>query len=235
MSATNNGRILIIDDEIQIRRFLRIALDSHDYIVIEASTGKEGIYKAAMDHPDLIVLDLGLPDIHGKEVLKQIREWSQIPIIVLTIQDAEDDKISALDNGANDYVTKPFATGELLARIRAALRNRPTEPERHEYRNGYLFVDTLNRIVKSQGKSIMLTTTEYDLLVLLIKNAGRVLTHRFIMKEIWGPYRIDETQNLRVFMAQLRKKIEHIPKLIMTEPGVGYRMVLREPESNAVE
>jgi two-component system KDP operon response regulator KdpE len=223
-----SDKILIIDDEIQIRRFLRIAFDSQGYTVIEASTGKEGIYKAAMDKPDLIILDIGLPDMNGFEVLKEIRVWGQVPIIMLTIRDAEDDKITSLDNGANDYVTKPFSTGELLARIRASLRNRKTEADVHEFANGYLYVDTLSRTVKSQDAIVKLTSTEYELLLLLIKNAGRVLTHRHIMKEIWGPYRLDETQYLRVFMAQLRKKIEHEPKLIVTEPGVGYRMILME-------
>jgi two-component system KDP operon response regulator KdpE len=223
-----SGKILIIDDELQIRRFLRIALDSQGYTVLEASTGKEGIYKAAMDKPDMIILDIGLPDMSGFEVLREIRTWGEVPIIMLTINDAEDDKINCLDNGANDYVTKPFSTGELLARIRASLRNRKTETEIHEFSNGYLHIDTLSRTVTSQKSVVKLTSTEYELLLLLVKNAGRVLTHRHIMKEIWGPYRLDETQYLRVFMAQLRKKVEHEPKLIVTEPGVGYRMVLME-------
>lgn len=223
-----HSKILIIDDEIQIRRFLRIALDSNGYCVLEASTGKDGIYMAAMGKPDLIILDLGLPDTTGFEVLKQIRSWSQTPVILLTIQDSEEDKIFGLDNGANDYVTKPFSTGELLARIRALLRVSKTEEENHEFTNGYLHVDTLSRTVKLKSTIIKLTSTEYELLLLFIKNAGRVLTHQYIMKEIWGAFHSDETQSLRVFMAQIRKKMGNKPGLIITEPGVGYRMVLLE-------
>ena len=205
-----------------------MALDTQGYEILEASNGKEGLYKAAMEHPDIIILDLGLPDMTGHEVLRQVRSWSQVPVIILTIQEAEDEKIAALDNGANDYVTKPFATGELLARMRAALRNWQPHPESHEFTNGYLHIDTLSRVVEARGEAVKLTATEYDLLLLFVKNAGRVLTHRQIMKEIWGPFRTEETQYLRVYMTQLRKKIEHEPKFFVTEPGVGYRMLLLE-------
>jgi two-component system KDP operon response regulator KdpE len=224
-------KILIIDDELSIRRFLRIALDSDGSTVIEASDAKEGLYKAANERPDLVLLDLGLPDMSGIEVLRKIREWSEMPVIVLTVQDSEDDKITALDGGANDYVTKPFATGELLARIRAALRHTSSEPGDHVFKNGYLTLDTLSHTVESDGREVKLTATEFDLLLLFMKNEGRVLTHRHIMKEIWGPYRLDETHYVRIYVGQLRKKVElseNLPKLLVTEPGVGYRMVVLE-------
>jgi two-component system, OmpR family, KDP operon response regulator KdpE len=221
-------KILIIDDELQIRRFLRVSLAANGYQVLEAPTGKEGIYKAATDHPDAIVLDLGLPDMDGSAVLKQVREWSMVPVIILSVRDDEKGKVAALDAGADDYVVKPFGVNELIARLRVALRHgREGAEEVKEFQNGDLFVDLVNRIVKVGGSPVKLTATEYSLLFQFVKNAGKVLTHRHLMKEIWGPYREDETQYLRVYIAQLRKKLEtdpSRPKLFITESGVGYRM-----------
>ena len=225
-------KILIIDDELQIRRFLKIALEANTYIVLEASTGKEGIYKAATEHPDIVVLDLGLPDMDGLKVLESIRQWSAIPIIILSVRDDEKGKIAALEAGADDYVTKPFSVNELIARVHVALRHaRAPAEDIQEFKNNGLFVDMVSRTVTAQGREVRLTATEYSLLMQFVKNAGKVLTHRHLMKEIWGPYRTEETQTLRVHMAQLRKKIEAdpaVPKMIITEPGVGYRMPLME-------
>ena len=221
-------KILIIDDELQIRRFLRVTLAANGYQVLEAPTGKEGIYKAATDHPDAIVLDLGLPDMDGIAVLKQVREWSMVPVIILSVRDDEKGKVAALDAGADDYVVKPFGVNELIARLRVALRHgREGADEVKEFENGDLFVDLVNRMVKVAGSPVKLTATEYALLIQFVKNAGKVLTHRHLMKEVWGPYREDETQYLRVYIAQLRKKLEMDParpKLFITESGVGYRM-----------
>ena len=221
-------RILIIDDELQIRRFLKVTLEANGYHVLEAPTAKEGIYKAATDRPDAIVLDLGLPDMDGMAVLKQVREWSTVPVIILSVRDDEKGKVAALDAGADDYVVKPFGVNELIARLRVALRHgREGSDEVKEFQNGDLFVDLVNRIVKVSGSPVKLTATEYSLLIQFVKNAGKVLTHRHLMKEIWGPYREDETQYLRVYIAQLRKKLETDPgrpKLFITESGVGYRM-----------
>jgi two-component system KDP operon response regulator KdpE len=221
-------KILIIDDELQIRRFLRVALSANGYQVLEAPTGKEGIYRAATDHPDAIVLDLGLPDMDGGAVLKQVREWSTVPIIILSVRDDEKGKVAALDAGANDYVVKPFGVNELIARLRVALRHgREGGDDVKEFQNGDLFVDLVSRMVKVGGSPVKLTATEYSLLIQFVKNAGKVLTHRHLMKEVWGPYREDETQYLRVYIAQLRKKLETDParpKLFITESGVGYRM-----------
>jgi len=225
-------KILIIDDEIQIRRFLRIALEANTYAVLEASTGKEGIYKAATEHPDIVVLDLGLPDMDGLKVLESIREWSAVPIVILSVRDDEKGKIAALEAGADDYVTKPFSVGELIARVHVALRHSDAPGEDvQEFKNNGLSVDLVSRTVFAQGREVRLTATEYSLLIQFVKNAGKVLTHRHLMKEIWGPYRTEETQTLRVHMAQLRKKIEAdpaVPQMIITEPGVGYRMRLLE-------
>jgi two-component system KDP operon response regulator KdpE len=221
--------ILVIDDETQIRRFLRISLEANNYNVIEANCGNDGVYQAAMNRPDMIILDLGLPDMTGNEVLKKIREWSSVPVLILSVQNEESEKIAAFDTGADDYVTKPFAMGELLARVRVALRHAQPSQESHEFRNGHLFIDMLNRVVKVGDNPVQLSPTEYDLLLLFVKHAGKVITHRQIMKEIWGPYRVDETQNLRVYMTQLRKKLELDPShpvLFATESGVGYRMLL---------
>jgi len=225
----NKQTILIIDDEIQIRRLLRITLEAQNFRVEEAETGQSGIVQAAMVRPDLIISDLGLPDMDGLKVVTGIREWSKTPIIVLTVKNSEEDKIKLLDSGADDYLTKPFSTGELLARVRVALRHSIHDPEHSTFKNGHLSVDLITRIVKINDTQIKLTTTEYSLLKMFIQNPGKVLTHRQVLKEIWGPSFVDESQYLRVYIAALRKKIEkdpNEPQLIITESGVGYRMVL---------
>lgn len=222
----NNPEILIIDDEAQIRKLLEITLQSNDYKVNQASTAKEGIVVAANHPPDIIILDLGLPDENGQDVLKKLREWYSKPIIILSVQSDEENIVNALDNGANDYLIKPFRTGELLARIRSLLRSSYTEANNPVTVSGNLCIDLSNRVVKKDNKIVKLTTTEYTLLSLFAKNEGRVLTHQYILKEIWGVGFQTETQYLRVFIAQLRKKIEenpNHPKHIITESGVGYR------------
>lgn len=227
----NEPVILVIDDEVQIRRLLRVSLEAAGYRIVEADTGQDGIVQAAMSRPNLIILDLGLPDLSGIEVLHQIRTWSTTPVLVLSVQDGEQDKIAALDGGADDYVTKPFTMGELLARLRVALRHAQPLPETHEFHNGSLHVDFVHRQVFFEARPVKLTATEYNLLLLFVKHAGKVLTHRQILKEIWGPHMIEQTQYLRVYLGQLRKKLEHDPaqpKLFQTESGVGYRMVLLE-------
>jgi two-component system, OmpR family, KDP operon response regulator KdpE len=221
-----NETILVIDDEVQIRRLLEITLSSNGFRVYEASTGKDGIIAAATHHPALIILDLGLPDTDGIEILKKIREWYLKPIIILSVRNSEDDIINALDNGANDYLTKPFRTGELLARIRVALRHSLESNEDINLIFGNLTIDLPNHIARKNGEILKLTSTEFSLLALLAKNSGRVMTHQTILKEIWGFGYVGQTQYLRVFVAQLRKKIEDDPakpRLLITESGIGYR------------
>jgi two-component system KDP operon response regulator KdpE len=220
---------LVIDDEPQIQRLLTITLEANDYHVATAGTGQEGLAIIAQRRHDLIILDLGLPDVSGLEVLKQLREWTQTPVVVLTVQDEEADKIEALDSGADDYVTKPFKTGELLARLRAALRRADKggmdEPV---FRSGDLAVDFAGRRVTRNGQAIKLTATEYALLRLFVQHAGKVLTHRYILREVWGPEHEGQTQYLRVYVTRLREKLEpdpDTPTLFVTEPGVGYRFV----------
>ncbi|MGH7492933.1 MAG: response regulator [bacterium] len=228
--------VLIIDDEAQIRRFLSVSLEAAGYRIVEATNGQEGIVQAAMYRPEAVILDLGLPDMNGLEVLAKIREWSAVPVLILSVQDAEQEKIAALDTGADDYVTKPFSMGELLARLRVAARHAQPLPESPEFRNGHLFVDFVHREVKASGQVVKLTATEYNLLLLFIKHAGKVLTHRQILKEVWGPHLIEQTQYLRVYMAQLRRKLElepSHPQLFLTESGVGYRMVLLDESGSA--
>lgn len=223
----NCPTVLVIDDEVQIRKLLEISLEANSYKVIFAIDGKEGITLAASHQPDLILLDLGLPDMNGQEVLLKLREWFQNPIIILSVKNTENEIVLALDNGANDYMTKPFRTQELLARMRTALRSNLTNNNSDSvlnFRN--LAVDLVARTVKVNNEIVKFTATEYNLLTLLIKNDGRVLTHQYILKEIWGQTYSDQTQYLRVFVAQLRKKIEedpNRPKFIITESGVGYR------------
>lgn len=222
----NKAEILIIDDEPQIRKLLQINLESNDYKVIQASNGKEGLLLAANHPPDVILLDIGLPDKSGHEVLKELREWYNKPIIILSVQDNETDIISALDNGATDYLTKPFRTGELLARIRSAIRRSQNTTNNSSIICGDIEIDFVARIVKRKGEIVKLTSTEYNLLILFAKNEGKVLTHQFILKEIWGYGYQTETQYLRVFVGTLRKKIEenyNNPQHIITESGVGYR------------
>jgi two-component system, OmpR family, KDP operon response regulator KdpE len=219
---------LIVDDEAQIRRLLRIALEGSNYRVFEAATGKEGLLQAAQCRPEVILLDLGLPDMDGTDVLKRLREWTKVPVLILTVCDRESDKIAALDAGADDYVTKPFATGELLARVRAALRHSQPQGSDAFFRSGDLEVDLSARVVKKAGREVKLTPTEYSLLRLFVTHAGRVMTHRQILNEIWGASAVEQTQYLRVHIAHLREKLERdssIPTLIVTEPGVGYRLV----------
>ncbi len=223
--------VLVIDDEVQIRRFLKISLEASGYAIHEAGTGKEGIFIAAKVRPDLVILDLGLPDLDGVEVVRQLREWTHTPIIILSVRDADLDKVAALDAGADDYLTKPFSTEELLARLRVALRHAQPEPDLRTFTAGDLHVDLTRRLVTVRGEPVKLTPTEYALLRLMVQHAGRVLTHRQLLKEVWGPAYIDETHYLRVYFAQLRQKLEAnpaLPKLLITEPGVGYRLVTNE-------
>lgn len=222
----NKAVILIIDDEPQIRKLLQINLESNDYNVIQASTGQEGLILSASHPPDLILLDIGLPDKSGHEILKKLREWFNKPIIMLSVQDSENDIILALDNGATDYLTKPFRTGELLARIRSAIKRSQSVENEESFVCGNLEIDLVARIVKKKHEVVKLTSTEYNLLSLFVKNDGRVLTHQYILKEIWGYGYQTETQYLRVFVGSLRKKIEenpNNPQHIITESGVGYR------------
>lgn len=222
----NNAQILVIDDEVQIRKLLEITLESNDYRTFFAVNAKEGLSMVANHQPDLVILDLGLPDEDGQVVLKRLREWYKNPIIILTVKSAEDEIVKALDNGANDYLTKPFRTQELLARIRTALRNSATEEKEPIIEFGPVSMDLASRIVRLNNEILKLTTTEYNLLSIFIRNEGRVLTHQYLLKEVWGNSYADQTQYLRVFVAQLRKKIEedpNRPKFIITESGVGYR------------
>lgn len=224
----NKTEILIIDDEPQIRKLLEITLESNDYKVLQAATGKEGIVMAASHPPELILLDIGLPDKSGHEVLKELRQWYHKAIIILSVQNSETDIVTALDNGASDYLAKPFRNAELMARIRSAIRRNTNDPVSTIIKCGDLEVNLTARIVKRSDENIRLTATEFNLLALLAKNEGRVLTHRFILKEIWGMSYQSETQYLRVFIGTLRKKIEsdpNHPAHIITESGVGYRFV----------
>lgn len=220
-------QVLVVDDEKQIRRFLKISLETHGYQVQETATGQEALTKAAQLRPDLIILDLGLPDLDGIEVLRQLREWTHTPVIVLSVRDADAEKVAALDAGADDYLTKPFSTDELLARLRVAMRHVQPEANDPIFQLGPLQVDRARRLVMLHNQPVKLTPTEYALLRLLVQHAGKVLTHRQILREVWGPAYVDETHYLRVYFAQLRQKLEEnpaLPKLILTEAGVGYRL-----------
>jgi two-component system KDP operon response regulator KdpE len=222
----NEGTILIIDDEVQIRRLLEITLSATGYKISEASTGKQGLSLAASHQPALIILDLGLPDTDGLDILRKLREWYHKPVIILSVRNSEDDIIKALDNGANDYLTKPFRTGELLARIRVAIRQSQGATDKPILEFGSLSIDLANHTARKNSELLKLTSTEFSLLALLARNEGRVLTHQYILKEIWGMGYIEQTQYMRVFIAQLRKKIEDNPtkpKLLNTESGIGYR------------
>ena len=225
-------RVLIVDDEPQIRRFLRASLSAHGYRVVEASCGREAIALTTTERPELLLLDLGLPDMDGLEVIRRLREWSAVPIIVISVRGQEAEKIAALDGGADDYVTKPFGMGELLARLRAALRHRlQAEVGEPLFRCGALSVDLLRRIVSVDGREVKLTPKEYDLLRTLVTHAGKVVTHQYLLREVWGPGSLYETHYLRVYIGQLRQKIEPDPaqpRYILTEPGVGYRLRVDE-------
>jgi two-component system, OmpR family, KDP operon response regulator KdpE len=229
MSIIEN--ILVIDDEIQIRRLLKISLENSGYKIFEAENAKSGLQELANSRPSLVLLDLGLPDEDGLTLLKKIRDFSDVPVIVLSVRNSEQDIISALDSGADDYITKPFNTGELLARIRTSLRHSQPEQKEPVFSNGNLIVDFSSREVKKKGQIVKLTSTEFSLLSLFIRNRGKVLTHNYFLKEIWGRPFSDETQYLRVYVAQLRKKLEDNPsrpKMFITESGVGYRMIVIE-------
>jgi two-component system KDP operon response regulator KdpE len=223
------NKILVIDDDVTIRRLLKVSLESQGYTVAEAVNGQDGIQQTAVARPELVVLDLGLPDMDGLKVLQSIREWATVPVIVLTVRDADTDKVSLLDAGANDYLTKPFSIPELLARIRVALRLTQVSEGSPMFKNGDLEVDFIGHVVKIRGNIVKLTATEYRLLSLLAKNAGKLMTQRQLLKDIWGISAIEHSHYLRIYIAQLRHKIEKDPSrptFIITEPGVGYRLNL---------
>lgn len=226
--ASTAPLILLIEDEATIRRFLRASLSTEEYRLVEAESGTLALRLAAQQPPDLVILDLGLPDMDGQDVLRQLREWLRVPIIVLSARDQEKQKVQALDSGADDYLTKPFSTAELLARIRAALRRTAkTSDDVPTFTSGPLRVDLAARRVFVNDAEVRLTPLEYKLLTTLVRHAGKVLTHHFLLKEVWGPTHSQETHYLRVFMASLRRKIEADPaepRLLMTEQGVGYRL-----------
>ncbi len=229
--APTGPMVLVVDDERQIRRFLRFSLEAQGYRVAEAERGADAIVAAANLRPDLIILDLGLPDMEGHEVLHRLRDWSQTPVIMLSVRDADRDKVAALDAGADDYLTKPFSLQELTARIRVALRHAlPAAVQANSvFERDGLRVDLAARTVTAHGAPVKLTPTEYALLRLMIQHAGKVLTHKQILREVWGPQYVDETHYLRVYFAQLRQKLEEnpaLPKLLLTEPGVGYRLAV---------
>jgi two-component system, OmpR family, KDP operon response regulator KdpE len=225
---TAGPKVLIVDDEPQIRRFLRASLQAHDYQVIEAENGKEGVRACTVQKPELLILDLGLPDMDGLDVIKLVREWSTIPIIVLSIRSDDADKIEALDRGANDYVTKPFSMGELLARMRVALRQGQAGGEADPVITaGDIAIDLSKRLVTVAGTPVRLSRKEYDLLRILASHPGKVITHQQLLQEVWGQAYVEETQYLRVYIGQLRQKLEKqpaAPKYLTTEPGVGYRL-----------
>ena len=229
---TDGGpRVLVVDDEQAIRRFLRVSLSAHDYVVLEASNGREALLAVAAHHPDLVILDLGLPDLDGIGVTQRLREWTQTPIIILTVQEQEAAKIEALDAGADDYVTKPFGMGELLARMRAALRRGTAPTGEPVFTVGQLTVDLGRRLVTVAGGEVQLTPKEYELLRMLVTHAGKVLTHRQLLRQVWGVAYQTETHLLRVNMSNLRHKLEPDaarPNYILTEPGVGYRLRANE-------
>jgi len=225
---SHKNKILIIDDEPQIRRILRMGLESQGFFVIEAVSGAEGLKHASTYLPDAVILDLGLPDCRGIEVLRQLREWSEVPVVILSVENDENEKVEALNRGADDYVTKPFGMNELIARVKVSLRHKRTmEKPEINYRFGTLEINLDSHLVWKQGKELRLTSTEFSLLKLFVRHAGKVLTHKMILKEIWGPKHEADTHYLRIYIGTLRKKIEEDPsepKLIVTEPGVGYRL-----------
>ena len=219
---------VINDDEVQIRRLLRVALENENYQVHEAEDGQQGLVEVANRRPAVVLLDLGLPDMDGLEVLKRLREWSEVPVVVLTVRDDEQEKVAALDAGAEDYVTKPFSSPELLARLRAAQRKTRPAEEISVFKHGDLVVDLTAHVVTRGNKEVKLSATEFALLRLFVKHPGRVLTHRYILREIWGPKSEEHRQYLRVYITHLRQKIESDPEkpsLIRTESGIGYRFV----------
>jgi two-component system KDP operon response regulator KdpE len=227
----NNANVLVVDDEMQICRLLEITLQSNGYDVSVATTAQQALRTAASHPPDLIILDLGLPDENGHEVLKKLRQWYTKPVIILSVQSSEEDIVQALDDGANDYLVKPFRTAELLARIRSTLRSVAGTDTNSVIDAGDLKIDLAARAVKKNGESVKLTSTEYALLSLLAQHEGKVLTHQFLLKQVWGPTYVDQSQYLRVYIAQLRKKIEDNPNKpvhLITESGVGYRFITKD-------
>jgi two-component system KDP operon response regulator KdpE len=228
---SNETPILVVDDEIQIRRLLQISLEAAGYEVHLAGSGTEGLRLAAAVRPEIVILDLGLPDEDGIVVLKKLREWAAFPILILSVRTSEQDIVAALDGGADDYLTKPFRTAELLARVRAAIRHRQPVGQEAVFHLGSLSVDLVGRVVKKKGETVKLTPTEYALLALFVRNAGKVLTHRFILQQVWGPTFEEESQYSRIYVAQLRKKLEDDPskpKMLVTESGIGYRLSVDE-------
>jgi len=225
--SQSGPRVLVVDDERAIRRFLRASLTAHDYVVLEAASGQEALAAVITGRPDLVILDLGLPDLDGIEVTRLLREWTRIPIIILSVRGQEADKIAALDAGADDYVTKPFGTGELLARMRAALRHAGPPAEGPVFTSGEFTMDLARRVVTVGAREVQLTPAEYDLLRVLVTHAGKVLTHRQLLREVWGMGYEEELHMLRVNISNLRRKIEPDPtrrRYLLTEPGVGYRL-----------
>ena len=228
--TADRPRVLLIEDEPEIRQFMRVSLDARDYVVQEASTGREGLLQCRSQPPDIVVLDLGLPDISGFDVIQQLRGWSSVPIIIVSARGQEADKVAALDAGADDYLTKPFGVGELLARLRVILRRQARTAESASettFAVGDLRVDLTRRQVLVEGREVHLTPTEYRMLTILIRNAGKVLTHRQLLHEVWGPDCTHEVHYLRVYMNQLRRKLGDTttpPTLLQTEPGIGYRL-----------
>jgi two-component system KDP operon response regulator KdpE len=234
--VSNETPILVVDDEIQIRRLLQISLEAAGYKVHLAGSGTEGLRLAAAVRPEIVILDLGLPDEDGIWVLKKLREWATFPILILSVRTSEQDIVAALDGGADDYLTKPFRTAELLARVRAAIRHRQPVGQEAVFHLGSLSVDLAGRVVKKKGETVRLTPTEYALLALFVRNAGKVLTHRFILQQVWGPTFEEETQYSRIYIAQLRKKLEDDPskpRFLVTESGIGYRLSLDEQAVDA--
>lgn len=226
----NKAEILVIDDEVQMRKLLEITLHSNQYSVTEAANAKDGLIMASNHPPDLILLDLGLPDKSGHEVLQELRQWYTNPVIILSVQQQEEEIIKALDNGANDYLSKPFRTGELLARIRSLLRSAVTEESDPVISGHDLEIDLALRTVKKNKEIVKLTATEYSLLSILTRNEGKVLTHQYLLRAVWGPGFINQSQYLRVFIAQIRRKIEtdaNRPEYLLTESGVGYRFIAK--------
>ncbi len=230
---SHKANILVIDDEAPIRKLLEITLMAHEFKILEAASAREGLALARSQMPDVILLDLGLPDVSGHEVLKKLREWYTKPILILSVQSSEEDIVNALENGANDYLVKPFRSGELIARIKSALRSVRSAEETKEWTGGSLEIDLNGRTVKKNHELLKLTATEFDLLAVFLRNEGRVLTHQYLLREVWGPGYLGQSQYLRVFVGQLRKKIEDeatAPKHLLTESGVGYRFILKETE-----
>jgi two-component system, OmpR family, KDP operon response regulator KdpE len=225
---SDHAAALVIDDERQIRKLIRIVLEQDRYRVLEAETGKQGLSDIALRRPDVVLLDLGLPDLDGLAVLKRLREWSHVPVLILSVREGAEDKIAALDAGADDYVTKPFESGELLARLRAIQRRATSGSEEPFFRAGSLEIDFNARAVTVKGREVKLTATEYALLKILAQHAGKVITHKQLLREIWGPKAEEQAQYLRVYMTHLRKKIEPADareRLLRTESGIGYRLV----------